>query len=277
MTRVGEMWRISRPHHPGLAQYLHERAGYVGAPGVGYTVRLVPAGQVTVVVNLGAPYARVARLGAPKADTGPIGSLVSGLDDGPGVCEHSGGQEAIRMQLTPLGAYRLFAMPQSELANTSIELRDVLGAEADELAERVASTASWSRRFDLVDAALLARIHGGPEPAPEVVHAWRSITTRPGAVPIARLAAEVGWSQRHLLRRFTQQVGLPPKTVARVARFQRAVSMLSRPGADLAEVSAACGFYDQAHLSRDFRDLAGASPRWCATAPWAVEDAIDLG
>jgi len=270
------MWRISRPHHPGLARYLHERAAYVGGSGAGYTVRLVPTGQVTVIVNLGDPYARVARLGAPKPDSGPIGSLVSGLDDGPAVCEHLGGQEAIRMQLTPLGAYRLFAMPQSELANTSIELRDVLGPEADELAERVASAASWCRRFDLVDAALLARIHDGPEADPEVVQAWRSVTTRPGAVSIARIAAEVGWSQRHLLRRFTRQVGLTPKTVARVARFQRAVGMLSRPGVDLAEVSAACGFYDQAHLSRDFRDLAGVSPRRCATAPWVVHDAIDL-
>jgi AraC-like DNA-binding protein len=270
------MWRLSRPHHPGLAQYLHERAAYVGAPGAGYTVRLVPTGQVTMVVNLGVPYARVARLGARYADSGPIGSLVSGLDDGPGVCEHPGGQESIRMQLTPLGAYRLFAMPQSELANTSLELRDVLGAEADELAERAAATSSWSRRFDLIDAALLARIHGGPEPAPQVVHAWRSVTMRPGAVPIARIAEEVGWSRRHLARRFTQQVGLTPKTMERVARFQQAVAMLSRPGADLAEISAACGFYDQAHLSLDFRDLAGASPRWCASASWAVEDAIHL-
>jgi transcriptional regulator GlxA family with amidase domain len=61
--------------------------------------------------------------------------------------------------------------------------------------------------------------------------------------------------------RFREQLGPPPKTVARLVRFQRAVGSLARTrGYRLAEIAQACGYYDQAHLSRDFRELAGVSP-----------------
>ncbi|MDI2124601.1 AraC family transcriptional regulator [Yinghuangia seranimata] len=277
VIRVGPLWRVTRPLHPVLEPYVHERAAYVGGPRSHYAVRLVPTGRVALIVNFGPPYTRFARLRDPQPRTRPIGSLFSGLEDSPGVCEHPGDHDALRVELTPLGAYRLLAMPLSELSNSVVELRDVLGREADELAERLAATRDWTRRFDLLDNALLARVDEGPAAAPQVAHAWRLITTAPGAAPIAKIADEVGWSHKHLLRRFTQQVGLTPKAVARVARFQQALSMLSRPGAaGLAEVSAACGFYDQAHLSRDFRELAGASPKQCATSPWAANRAVDL-
>jgi AraC-like DNA-binding protein len=275
-VRVGPLWRITRPTHPGLTPYVHERAAYVGPADARYAVRLVPTGRVTMIVNLGRPYARFARLHAGNQPTAPIGSLISGLEDRPGVCEHHGGHDAMRVELTPSGAYRLFAVPLSELSNTVVELRDVLGPEADELEERLAVTTDWPSRFDLLDTALLSRLSTGPSPAGEVAHAWQLITAESGVIPIARIAREVGWSHKHLLRRFAQQVGLTPKTIARVARFQRALTMLSRLGAGLAQVSAACGFYDQAHLSRDFRELAGASPKQCATAPWAAHRAVDL-
>ncbi|MEV7520464.1 AraC family transcriptional regulator [Streptomyces sp. NPDC091371] len=267
VTRVGARWRVTRPWPAQLRPILHSYAGYWDAAATPYRVRLVPTGRAVVVISLGEPFAQIRRLG----DAGPAfsqvtGSLVAGLEDGSRVCDHPGGQEAIRLELTPLGAYRLFAVPMGELTNRVVELCDVLGPEAGVLVEQLAATRDWAARFDLLDIALSARLARGPLPAPEVGHAWRLLSDAHGNLPVARIAAEVGWSQGHLVRRFTEQVGLTPKMSARVLRFHRAVRLLTREDATPTRVTAACGFYDQAHLNREFRALAGTTPGRMATA-----------
>ncbi|MFD9520786.1 helix-turn-helix domain-containing protein [Streptomyces sp. NPDC059979] len=266
VTRVGGRWRVTRPWPRLLRPVLHSYAGYWEAAASPYRVRLVPTGRAVVVISLGEPFARIRRLGDAGPSSQVTGSLVAGLEDGARVCDHPGGQEAIRLELTPLGAYRLFAVPMSELTNRVVELRDVLGPDAGVLVERLAATSDWGARFDLLDLALSARLARGPRPAPEVTHAWRLLSRAGGAVPVGRIAAEVGWSQGHLIRRYTEQVGLTPKMSARVLRFHRAMGLLTRDGANLAEVTAACGFYDQAHLNREFRALAGTTPGRTAAA-----------
>jgi AraC-like DNA-binding protein len=260
IARIGGLWRVTRPWHPGLRPFLRSYVGYWEAVTSPYEAQLVPTGCATLLLSLAEPFSQVRRLGLPGGSSGSIGSLVVGLEDRPAICVHPGGQEAIRVEFTPLGAYRLFGMPMSELTNLAIEIRDVRGPEAGELVERLASTRDWAARFDLLDAALLARLGRGPEPTPEVGHAWRLLADSAGATPIARIAAEVGWSQGYLIRRFTQQIGLTPKASARVLRFRHAVAMRNRGVASLTEISTTCGFYDQAHLNREFRAIAGITP-----------------
>ncbi|MFE2551241.1 helix-turn-helix domain-containing protein [Streptomyces sp. NPDC059355] len=267
MTRVGGRWRVTRPWPPQLRPFVHSYAGYWEAAATPYRVRLVPTGRAVVVINLGEPFTQVRRLGDdPSPNSLVTGSLVAGLEDGPRVCDHPGGQEAIRLELTPLGAYRLFALPMSELTNRVVGLGDVLGPGAGALTEQLADTADWGARFDLLDIALSARIGRGPDPAPEVSHAWQLLSRAGGAIPVGRIAAEVGWSQGHLIRRFTEQVGLTPKMSARVLRFHRAARLLTREGLNLTEVTEACGFYDQAHLNREFRAMAETTPGQMAVA-----------
>ncbi|MFB6613883.1 helix-turn-helix domain-containing protein [Streptomyces sp. NPDC056367] len=275
VTRVGDRWRVTRPWPSQLRPVLHSYAGYWEAAASPYRVRLVPTGRAVVVISLGEPFAGIRRLGDAGPDSRVTGSLVAGLEDGSRVCEHPGGQEAIRLELTPLGAYRLFAVPMGELTNRVVELRDVFGPGSALLVEQLTATADWSARFDLLDTALSARLAQGPRPAPEVSQAWRLLSRAGGAVPVGRIAAEVGWSQGHLVRRFTEQVGLTPKMSARVLRFHRAVGLLTREGLNPTDVTAACGFYDQAHLNREFRALAGTTPGRLATARLA-EGALAL-
>jgi transcriptional regulator GlxA family with amidase domain len=92
-----------------------------------------------------------------------------------------------------------------------------------------------------------------------------------GAVRVSALAAETGWSGRHLTSRFRAEIGLTPKAAARVIRFDRArhllVSQLAVVGSDtrLADLAVACGYFDQAHMAREFRSLAGCPPsQWLA-------------
>ena len=74
-------------------------------------------------------------------------------------------------------------------------------------------------------------------------------------------ATSSGWSRRHFGERFREHVGLAPKPAARVLRFRRALALLERDdGARLGEIALDCGYYDQAHLNRDFRAFAGSAP-----------------
>ena len=82
------------------------------------------------------------------------------------------------------------------------------------------------------------------------------------APSVDALARELGLSRQHLARVFRQRVGVSPKTFASVARLQRAVDLLGRPESPrLAEAALALGYYDQAHMCRDFRELCALSPR----------------
>jgi AraC-like DNA-binding protein len=113
----------------------------------------------------------------------------------------------------------------------------------------------------LLDEALLRRLERGPRPSPEVARAWQRLVTTAGAAPIGRIAAEVGWSHKHLITRFRQQIGLSPKTAARLVRFERVWCRLdARRSLDWGQVAAEAGYADQAHLIRDFRQFTGTTP-----------------
>ena len=105
--------------------------------------------------------------------------------------------------------------------------------------------------------------------APEVGYAWDRLTETGGSLRIEPLAREIGWSRRHLADRFRSEIGLAPKTAARVIRFERACERLLTPSRPpLAQVAADGGYVDQAHLARDFRELAGiTATRWLAERP----------
>jgi AraC-like DNA-binding protein len=167
----------------------------------------------------------------------------------------------VELWLAPLGAYRLLGLPINTLNGQFIDLTDVLGAGIRRLADQLRDTPSWQQRFGLLDTYLLRRAQDGPEPTPEVAWAWRRLTATGGKLPIRRLAGEVGWSHKHLITRFTQQIGLTPKTAARLIRFDAVWRRLAtHPPARWDQLAAECGYADQAHLIRDFHQFTGATP-----------------
>ncbi|WP_214402388.1 helix-turn-helix domain-containing protein [Pseudonocardia lacus] len=167
---------------------------------------------------------------------------------------------AMQQWLTWLGAYRL-GLPTGAISGQVMDLTDVLGSGVRRLADQLRHTADRRRQSALLDAYLLRRAEDGPRPAPEVVWAWRRLTATGGRLPVGRLADEVGWSHRHLISRFKQQVGLAPKTAARLARFDAVWRrMATHPAPRWDRIADECGYADQAHLIREFHQFAGASP-----------------
>jgi hypothetical protein len=137
----------------------------------------------------------------------------------------------LEVLLAPLGAFRLLGRPMDQLGGHTVDLVEVLGPGGRRLAEQLRDTSSWRRRFALMDRFLLGRLDRGPRPSPEVGRAWERLVATGGAVPIRQLAREVGWSHKRLLTRFRQQVGLAPKTAARLVRFNGVWRRLDEAGA----------------------------------------------
>jgi AraC-like DNA-binding protein len=189
---------------------------------------------------------------------------IGGLDDRPTIVSFGDTYGAIDLKLTPLGAYRLTGIPLSELSGACVPLRDVFGGEGEEVVARLRASEDWDERFDLLEAFLLRRVAGGPVPDPAVAWAFDRLSATRGAARVESLAAELGCSRRYLRDGFVRQVGLPPKMVGRLIRFQHVrerIQEVPDPAHPRwAELAHAAGYADQSHLNREFRELAGTTP-----------------
>lgn len=258
---------------PALQPYVDR---YVGYRLEGFPPGLhqgLPGRYLTMIISLDAPVNVVAmpdRAQAPRSFAAPVGGLCAG----PATIAHDGNQVGVSLDLSPLGARHVLGLPASALASTVVDLDELLGARATELAERLAAVDGWAARFQVLDRVLAGWLVDAPPPQPEVARAWQRLVSSGGGLAVGALAEEVGWSRRHLGKRFRDEVGLSPKQVARTVRFERSVSLLRRAdGGNLAELALACGYYDQAHLNRDWRELAGLPPaRWLAAELPNVQD-----
>ena len=260
-SELGAWEMATRQAHPALRGYVGGYCGYWERTPRPLRRREVPSTTVPLIISFGEPI-DVSWPGHGTASRG-LTSFVAGVHDRPVVTEHAGSQHGIEVMLTPLGAYTLLGVPMRELANTVVEVEDLLGGGAGKLTARLAETPAWDERLTMLEEALAVRLAAGREPSGEVTHAWSRLCQTAGGLSIGGLAAELGWSRRHLVDRFREQVGLPPKTMARVLRFQRGLRFLKEdngPQRSWAEVAVLCGYYDQAHLNRDFRELAGCTP-----------------
>jgi AraC-like DNA-binding protein len=181
----------------------------------------------------------------------------------------------VQVDLSPLATRMIFRESMYSLAREVVALEDLLGREGRLLEERLVQASAWEERFDLVQDTLASKLQAAEPPPPDVDWAWRRLTASRGALRVTELAAELGCSRKHLAARFREHVGLPPKLVARMLRFRHASDCLLGPSSSsLAEVAAICGYYDQAHLDRDFRDFAQTTPTaYAAERVTFVQDA----
>lgn len=257
-------WELAagRPTAP-LRGLIHGYEGYRERLAQPMRRRELPSARVTMIVNFGSPY-RLLDPDAPDDAARAVeqrGGFMAGLDDTYAVTESAGDAHCLQIDLAPLAAYRLLGQPMSEIAGRVLALEDVLGAEAELLAERLAGLPTWEDRFALLDRALGKRLSHDAMPSSEIVWAWRQLAASGGNIQVSLLAEELGWSPKRLIARFREQVGLPPKQTARLLRFQRAVHRL-RAGdvVDWGIFARDHGFYDQAHLINEFQRMAGDTP-----------------
>ncbi|MQA95691.1 MAG: helix-turn-helix domain-containing protein [Streptosporangiales bacterium] len=245
---------------------------------VGYRIELgtptihrgLPSPSLTFVLSLDEP---VVGGFTPEQAAGP-GALsteivLGGLHTRPAYLTQPKVQTGIQLAVRPLAARALFGLPSGELREQMLQGVDVLGPETERLRQRMSELPTWDERFAVLVEHLRARLAAAPsgpsEPRAEVTEAWKWIAWHRGNGSMAELARHVHLSERQLTAVFRAELGLSPKAVSRLMRFEHARQRIAgavRAGTplELSATAATCGYYDHSHLVRDFQQYVGVSP-----------------
>lgn len=182
------------------------------------------------------------------------------------------GQITAPMRVRPTGDIDLFAVRFEShgasilhpalhtLTDRWIDVPSLGAPPLDRLAVALGQSTHPAHRVQLAEAALRDLAARSPRPDARVAAAVRSIRESDGTAPLDALAQSLGIAPRTLQRLFAAQVGITPKMLARIVRFQRVFAAWRADPRSLARVAVECGYFDQSHLVRDFRDFAGAPP-----------------
>jgi AraC-like DNA-binding protein len=221
--------------------------------------RELPRGDISLIVNLEGRHAVVDATNA-RREHAFEDAWVTGLQERAFLTASGGRAWLCGARLTVEGAYRLFGVAPRELANTIVDLDALHGAAARALVDAVRNTSTADRRLTLLGAYIAECAARSCKWDGAVEWALERIATTRGCVSVLSLAREIGWSREHLHRRFVNQVGIAPKSCAQVARFHATLLALEHHTDDgLAAVAQRLGYFDQAHLAREFRAIAGTT------------------
>jgi AraC-like DNA-binding protein len=280
-SALGEWQTAQRPADSRLRAHVH---GYFGSSSNLRTPvqeRHLPSTEVALLVNLGAPHRR---LDSSGEWTTRDGAWVVGLHNRHQLTTAAGERHFMVVRFTPMGAHLFLGLPMHVIANEAVDVELIDPALARVIVSRVVAAGGWTDRFAAMESLIAERAADADIPA-SISSAWRTLVKTDGRIALGPLAAEMDCSHRTLIARFRRCVGFPPKTIARLLRFNRAVRSLDRSnrtranepvskpyiearqpegrraGAiQWADLAADCGYVDQAHLIKDFREFAGSTP-----------------
>jgi AraC-like DNA-binding protein len=189
------------------------------------------------------------------------GSLIAGPRTRFEVIDTDQQHDVVGACFAPGGMPSLLAPPAAEFAGTDVPLDALWGVRAvDRLRQQLLESRTPEARLDTLEAALLTQWRGDAL-HPAVSCALDAFARRPAVATVRDAVVAAGVSARHLIDRFTAQVGLTPKRFCRVRRFQHAIALAERGAVDeWARVAADCGFADQSHLIHEFHAFAGLPP-----------------
>jgi AraC-like DNA-binding protein len=220
--------------------------------------RNFPNGIYELIVHFGDPYRVVEGKWTGRCSTACFGGLYSG----PWVVEApESAPPVLGIRLHPVGAYALLSSPLCELSGLTVDLQDLAGRAAQELIERCHGAVSGEERLRQAVDWVMERVARSGRADPGIAWIAGEIERRQGAVSIAGLRERAGFSKTRLAETFRAQIGVTPKQYARIHRFRRALALVSAGKEALAEIALTAGYYDQPHLSAEFRELSGFSPR----------------
>jgi len=216
---------------------------------------IVPDGCVEIVFNLGARFINAATGASQPRD------LLAGQMTRPVIALPTGDVDLIGVRFKTGRAGQALRIEMWELQDQLIAASDVIRG-VDRVADDLRNMAESDRLEHLGHALAESLCDIDGTSMHRVDQALQIIERTRGAVAVETLARRVGVTRRHLERQFKEHVGLRAKHLARITRIHAALALLQRqPAMSGAEIAAACGYSDQAHLIRECRDIAGQTPR----------------
>jgi AraC-like DNA-binding protein len=209
-----------------------------------YRHRTVPNGSSELVCEVGGDVKVV----GPQ--TGPTEELLAP------------GTTVVGVRLRPGASQAVLGLPTSELVDLVVPVEELWASAASSLSEQIAGSDALDKAAVTLERAVFARLAGEAPPDPIVAEMVRRLSSGPMS-GVSSLASSLYLSERQLRRRCEAAVGLAPKALQRMLRFQRFLALAyerHHSSEHLAVLAAEAGYADQAHLTRESRRLAGHSP-----------------
>lgn len=170
--------------------------------------------------------------------------------------------EALGIRFKPDGFFALFGIPAAEFSYRSADMQELPGQAFRDYSRRLQESSSPAEQLRLTEQFLLSMLGQNRRPHPYIHAAAELIRSKGGEITVDGLSRQVFVSPRQLEREFRNIIGLSPKACIRIARLRRAQQLIGKAEfSNLAQLSYHCGYYDQSHFIRDFKQMAGLAPK----------------
>ena len=254
MSRQASDTLVSLPA-PGLRAFITLYAGFKVSglpPGLHFGL---PSRDVDLIISLARPI-DVVRMPNRAQHPASFNALVSGLQHAPAIVRQGGDAFGLHVFVKPLGVRAILGVGSADISSLVVNLFEIWGKRTGDLIDMLLAADSWQQRFGILDRAFISKLNP-VSLKPEVSWAWGLLAKTHGTATVRQLADKTGYSRRHFSELFRDATGVAPKLAARVFRFEYACRVLADKRLSLADVAISCGYYDQAHLTREWHALAG--------------------
>ena len=224
--------------------------------------RILPNGTIELVINLRQDRISIDKtMHCARAQTFS-GVVVSGIYSGAFIIDAMQHAAMMGVHFKPAGAFAVLGVPLQEFADAHVDLAALWGDGAVRyLRERLCTASTHRARFELLERALIERLLQGRRLHPVVPFALECFGPDGSGASVRDVTRRSGLSHRRFLTIFRSEVGLPPKAFCRILRFQHMHRVAQRMShIKWTDLALTCGFYDQAHLTNEFRRLSGLTP-----------------
>ena len=168
----------------------------------------------------------------------------------------------IAIEFQPQGAFQVFGVPMSETSNQLWESACVFGYWSREMQKAINNLERVDEKVACIQDRLTLMLRKNRRNASIVDYCVGALRFADGRIPIRELEQQTGYSRRYLDKLFKQHVGLSPKVLAEIFRFQRFYRKWAEGlSFDLVKAELYDHYYDQAHFTREFRRMTGHSPQ----------------
>jgi AraC-like DNA-binding protein len=247
---------------PPLSRFIHFLWLYEGYTQPHAKERILPTGEMQLVINLHEDQSRLYDREDPSRCRTYRGALLSGAHAEYQVIDTAEQRFIMGVHFRPGGGFPFLRMPAGELRDMSVSLECLWGPSAADLRERLLVASTHQARFQVLESTLLEEMSRGWERHAAVEFALRRFMAAPHVSTIASVGERIGLSPKRFIQVFRDETGFTPKVFCRIRRFQRVLDRVEREarGIDWTKVALDCGYFDQAHFNHDFRAFSGINP-----------------
>lgn len=188
-------------------------------------------------------------------------SFVAGQFCQPYYLQPTGVTGVIAIKFKPNGLFELFQMPMTLFTNKIIDFTEIAGEEARIITQQIITNPPNNRRIEIIEEYLMKKLLSRKSHLDYMQRTVSLILENIGNITVKELAAKLHISDRQIERKFKEQIGISPKMFSRLIRINYVFKLLrTNPDLEWQDVIYLCGYYDQAHFIRDFKEIAGESP-----------------